>query len=179
MAGDVVVAVDVEQAVRAGVEFVDEAELQAQVSELAQQDPSLASRAERWAHAQSNPPHVEREVVFKSRVPASVIETPAKRAMRGGSKALGVFGVIMTIKDIGAAAAESYEQESAVPLLEEVARQGGGWAGAAAGAAGGTAVGGVVGLETGPGALVVAAAGGLVGGVAGYYGADYLVGLTH
>ena len=80
----------------------------------------------------------------------------------------------MTAYDVGSAGYESYETGSTAPIVAEGVRQVGGWGGAVAGAKTGAVVGGLLGIESGPGALVTGAIGAIGFGMAGYYGADWV-----
>ncbi|HEX8201389.1 MAG TPA: hypothetical protein VF590_12950, partial [Isosphaeraceae bacterium] len=77
------------------------------------------------------------------------------------------------------AGVQSYEQRTVKPIAAESIRQVGGWASALAGMKLGAAAGALVGIETGPGAVVTAAAGGLLGGVGGYFGFDWIADHIH
>jgi hypothetical protein len=85
-----------------------------------------------------------------------------------------VVGVVMTAKDVYQAGQRSLEQGSAKPLAAEGIRQVGGWGGGIAGAKIGFGVGALLGIETGPGAIVTGAIGAVIFGAAGYFGADWI-----
>jgi hypothetical protein len=68
----------------------------------------------------------------------------------------------------------SIREGSVKPIAAETVRQVGGWTAAWAGVKLGAAGGALLGVETGPGAIVSGAVGGLIGGVAGYYGFDWI-----
>jgi hypothetical protein len=89
-------------------------------------------------------------------------------------RGLMVFGVILTVVDLGHAANRSVQQHSFKPIGAEVIRQAGGWGMAAAGTKLGFGVGALFGIETGPGAIVTGAIGAIIFGAAGYIGADWI-----
>jgi RHS repeat-associated protein len=86
-----------------------------------------------------------------------------------GGMALGALGVAITVKHMSDAAEESTRTGSSLPVVEQGAREAGGWVG---GALGGAALGAAFGIETGPGAIVTGLIGGVVGGVFGYEAVD-------
>ena len=81
----------------------------------------------------------------------------------------------MSVYDLGKAGQESYQKKSIVPIAKETVRQSGGWAGAWAGAEIGGAGGALVGIESGPGAIITGAVGAVIFGTAGFFGADWAV----
>lgn len=91
------------------------------------------------------------------------------RAVQGAQ----IVGFVMTAVDLGTAANTSLRTSSVRPLAAEGIRQVGGWAAAWAGVKLGAAAGALIGIETGPGAVVSAAAGSITLGVAGYCGFDW------
>lgn len=117
---------------------------------------------------------IDREVLIRGWVPAGAIKSSFSMGMTRGLQFVQGVGIVMSAYDLGKAGAQSYQQRSARPIAAEAVRQGGSWAAAWAGMKLGALTGGVVGIETGPGAIVTAAAGGLIGGIAGYFGADWI-----
>lgn len=116
----------------------------------------------------------DREVLIRGAVPAAAVKGPlavgATRALHG----VQIIGFVMSAVDMTHAAQKSHDQHSVRPLAAETIRQAGGWAAAWAGMKLGAAGGALVGIETGPGAVITGAVGGIIGGVAGYYGFDWI-----
>ncbi len=115
----------------------------------------------------------DREVLLEGEIPFSAIKSPAAMGLTRGFQILGGIGVVLTAYDLTQAGLQSERLHSARPISEEAFKQAGGWGMALimgkAFAVGGAAVG----IETGPGAVVTAAAGGLIGGAIGFWGADW------
>jgi hypothetical protein len=80
----------------------------------------------------------------------------------------------MTAVNVAHATEKSVRTGPAKPITAEAVRQVGGWASAWVGMKLGAAGGALVGIESGPGALVTGAVGGIAGGVAGYFGFDWI-----
>lgn len=85
-----------------------------------------------------------------------------------------ITGVVLTVYDLANATNKSFEQKSSNPLVAESIRQVGGWGAGWLGFKAGCAAGALVGIETGPGAVVTCAIGAIGFGYAGYKGADWL-----
>lgn len=117
---------------------------------------------------------VDKEVLIEGKVPAGAIKSGGCKALTHGIQFVTAVGVIWSVYDLSVATNQSIEQGSIKPLAAESVRQTGGWGGAIAGAEIGTSLGAMVGISTGPGAVLVAAAGGLIFGMAGYFGANWV-----
>lgn len=117
----------------------------------------------------------DREVLVEGHIPAGAVKGAGAMAVTRGFQVVEGIGIMMTFYDLGKAGAQSYQQNSVVPLATEAVRQTGGWAGAWAGAEIGSATGALFGIETGPGAIVTGIVGGFIGGVGGFLGADWAV----
>ncbi len=117
-------------------------------------------------------------------VPPSGIYTRRGLAVTLGlvkfARVVQVIGIGFTAYDLAVATDESFKAKSVKPIGKEVIRQMGGWGGAIAGWRIGAAAGVLVGIETGPGAVITGLIGGLVFGSIGYFGggfaADEIVG---
>ncbi|UFP93151.1 hypothetical protein [Gloeobacter morelensis] len=167
--------IDLEQTRAAGAETISNAELVANMDELAQQNPSMGPRANMWKAAQA----AEGEMLIKGNVPPAAIESGSMRALKGLGTAAGVLGAGMTAYDLYQAGQESIEEASVAPIAAEGVRQVGGWAGAWAGAQAGAGLGALAGVTTGPGAILTGLAGGVIGGIAGFAGADWIADQIH
>ncbi|MBW4697732.1 MAG: ankyrin repeat domain-containing protein [Aphanocapsa lilacina HA4352-LM1] len=141
--------IDLEQTRAAGAETISNAELVANMDELAQQNPSMGPRANMWKAAQA----AEGEMLIKGNVPPAAIESGGMRALKGLGTTAGVLGAGMTAYDLYQAGQESIEEASVAPIAAEGVRQVGGWAGAWAGAQAGAGLGALAGVTTGPGAI--------------------------
>ncbi len=122
---------------------------------------------------------LDQEVLLEGKVSASAIKGTKAMAMTRGLQCVQGVGLILSAYDLGKAGVQSYEQNSVKPIAAESVRQVGGWASSIAGMKLGAAAGAVVGIETGPGAVVTAAIGGLVGGVGGYFAFDWIADHIH
>ena len=116
----------------------------------------------------------DREVLIRGNVPASAVKGPMAMGMTRGLQGVQIIGFALTAADMTHAARKSRDRHSIKPLAAETVRQAGGWAAAWAGMKLGSAGGALVGIETGPGAIVTGAIGGVAGGLAGYYGFDWI-----
>lgn len=116
----------------------------------------------------------DKELLLKGAVPAAAVKGPAAMALTRGLQGVQVVGFAMSAVNLASATEESISTSSSKPIAAELVRQVGGWGTAWAGMKLGAACGALVGIETGPGAVVTAAAGSVVGGVAGYFGFDWI-----
>ncbi|GIJ51669.1 hypothetical protein Val02_85550 [Virgisporangium aliadipatigenens] len=112
-----------------------------------------------------------------------IAEPPRIKAPRGFASVPGVvatplliYGIYSTGSNMVAAYEEGQRTGSSLPVVEQAARETGGWVG---GFVGGFMLGAALGIETGPGALVTGLIGGFVGGTAGYMGADIGIDQLH
>ncbi len=87
--------------------------------------------------------------------------------------------MLFSVYDLSLATKESIDQQTVKPVAAETIRQVGGWGSSWAGVQIGTSTGALFGIETGPGAVLTAAAGGLIFGVAGYLGANWIADYIH
>jgi hypothetical protein len=89
-------------------------------------------------------------------------------------RVVGAAGIVLSAYDVTRATKKSIEQKSAKPITAETIRQIGGWGAGWAGAKAGCAAGALIGIETGPGAVLTCGAGAILVGAAGYFGADWV-----
>jgi hypothetical protein len=137
----------------------------------------------------------DREVVIEpaGNIPAGAIKGAAAMQITRGLQLLMGVAIVLTTVDLVESMIASYQKKSAVPIVRAAVRQSAGWKAAGLGAAAGRAAftwaarraaaaegieiggiaGGALGIETGPGALVTAAAGSLIFGTAAFFGADW------
>ncbi|MFA8325282.1 glycine zipper family protein [Burkholderia ubonensis] len=178
-----VIFVDIAKAKRAGAKLVTTQEIKLELDRYAAQYPHLKNRI---ARIKSYAEGLDKEVLVKPNpmVPPSGIYTERGLAVTLGlvkfARVVQVVGIVFTAYDLGVATNESFEAKSVKPIEKEVIRQMGGWGGAIAGWKMGAAAGALVGLETGPGAVITGLVGGVVFGSIGYFGggfaADEIVG---
>lgn len=119
------------------------------------------------------------EVLIKGEIPAGAVKGPGAMALTRGLQGIQIVGFVMTAAQLTAAGKESVETGSAKPLVAETVRAAGGWGAAWVGIKLGAAGGALLGIETGPGAVVTGVIGGVVGGVAGYFGFDWVADHIH
>jgi hypothetical protein len=122
---------------------------------------------------------VDREVLIEGEIAAVAVKGARAMALTRGLQFVQGVGLVVSAYDLATAGAKSYREGSVKPIAAESLRQMGGWAAAFAGLKLGAAAGAMVGIETGPGAVLTAAAGGFVGGVAGYFGFDWIADRIH
>jgi LysM domain len=114
------------------------------------------------------------EVLIRGPVPPAAIKGVGSMAFTRGMQGLQVVGFVMTAVDLNSAAQKSVTNHSVKPITAEVVRQAGSWASTWAGMKLGASGGALLGIETGPGALLTGFLGGVVGGAAGYFGFDWI-----
>jgi hypothetical protein len=167
------VFVDIAKAKRAGASLVTTAEITRALDQYANENPHLKSRISKIRYYVQE---IDHEVLIRPspNIPASAVFTKSSLAQTLGfvkyARVIEVFGVVFTAYDLGVAGGESFHAKSVQPIAKEVVRQTGGWGGAILGARMGSAAGVMVGLETGPGALITGLIGGIVFGSLGYFG---------
>jgi hypothetical protein len=116
----------------------------------------------------------DREVLISGVVLPGAIKGASAMALTRGLQSVQIVGFVMTAVDLGAATQKTVRIGSVKPLAAESLRQAGSWAATWGGVKLGAAAGALVGIETGPGAVLFAAGGGLLGGVGGYLGFDWV-----
>jgi hypothetical protein len=116
----------------------------------------------------------DREVLIRGAVSPAAIKGAGAMALTRGLQGVQVIGFVMTGVDLGVAATKSVRVGSVKPIAAESIRQAGSWAAAWGGIKLGAAAGALVGIETGPGAVLFAAGGAVVGGFSGYLGFDWV-----
>jgi hypothetical protein len=164
--------IDVEKAKKAGATIHETNEIIADLDRIAAKT-KLNSDIER-INAIKKMVTADREVLLKGNIPSSAVKSSASMAMTRGLQGVQIVGFAMTAVDLTHATQKSVQQKSIKPIAAETVRQVGGWASAWAGMKIGAAGGALVGIETGPGAIVTGFIGGVAGGVAGYYGFDWI-----
>ncbi len=164
--------IDVQAARAAGATIHDTGEILADLDRIVNKTASAASKADLERVKQLVV--ADREVLLKGSVPASAVKGAGRMAATRALQGVQIVGFAMTAVNMAHATEQSIDQGSAKPIVAETVRQVGGWATAWACMKLGAAGGALVGIETGPGALVTGAIGGIVGGVAGYFGFDWI-----
>lgn len=165
------VYIDVAKAEATGVKIHSSEAVVADLQRLARERPHLAQRVEKLSQVILK---VEREVLLEGVVPAHAIKSSTSMMLTRSLRAVQVVGVAFSAYDIGSATVKSVRTESAAPIVAESIRQTGGWASAWLGAKAGGALGLTLGIETGPGAILLGAGGALLFGTAGYFGFDWV-----
>jgi hypothetical protein len=118
--------ININTAVGRGAEYIDEAALDAHIEAEVAAHPEMGPRANMWRSNQGQV-GVERDVLFKGHIDPSAVEGKGIRTARGAGVALGVYGVIVTARDLYVATEESIEEESVMPVAAETIRQAGSW----------------------------------------------------
>jgi RHS repeat-associated protein len=162
--GSIDLAVSIPRTVESGTIFHSTEDILEDMKRLSIGDPTISpERIEQWRAGQEA--HEGGEVLFTGPVPASALETPFMRGMRGMSRAMFWIGLTFSVADIGVAFDETVKTGDIRPLARELVRQGTTWgtslAMGAEGAAFGFAIGGPV------GAAVVGLAGSIAGAIIG------------
>ena len=117
---------------------------------------------------------IDKEMLIEGSIPAKAVKGSLAKGLTTGFKVWTGVGIVLSVHDLSKASVRSYKENSIKPIAAQTIREVGGWGGAFAGAKIGTAAGGLIGIETGPGAVFTAAAGGLVFGIGGYFGAEWI-----
>jgi hypothetical protein len=164
--------IDVEQARQAGATFHDTEEILADLDRIARKTAKAADLAR--IDRIKGLVRADAEVLIRGSVPAAAIKGASAMALTRGLQGVQIIGFAMTAIDVTHATQRSIREGSMKPIAAETVRQVGGWAAAWAGVKLGAAGGALLGIETGPGAILTGAVGGLIGGVAGYYGFDWV-----
>jgi hypothetical protein len=164
--------VDVDAAKAAGATFHDTDDIIADLDRIAGRmgkpgDIAKLEELKRLVRA-------DREVLIRGSVPATAIKGATAMALTRALQVIQVVGFVVTAVELTQATQKSMAARSAAPIAAEGIRQVGGWAMAWGGMKLGGLAGAAVGIETGPGAIVIGAAGALAGGVAGYMGFDWI-----
>ena len=87
-------------------------------------------------------------------------------------RVLGWLGIALTVKDLAEDTQRSFAENSPRPIIAGAIKAAGGWGGAFIGFQGGVELGSLLGIETGPGAILTALGGGVIGGFLGYFAVD-------
>jgi len=157
---------------RAGATFHDAGEITRDLQRIVDKTKDPASRARLIEIMRKV--NADREVLIRGSVSASAVKGLPAMALTRSLQGVQIIGFAMTAVDMKHAADKSIGTGSAKPIAAETIRQAGGWAAAWAGMKLGGAGGALLGIETGPGAIVTGLIGGAAGGVAGYYGFDWI-----
>jgi hypothetical protein len=119
------------------------------------------------------------EVLLRGPIPPSAVKGAGAMALTRGLQGVQIIGFAMTAVNMAHATEESFRLQSPRPISAEAIRQIGGWTAAWAGMKLGAAGGALMGIESGPGAVLTGAIGGMAGGVAGYFGFDWIADHIH
>lgn len=165
------VYIDVARAEAAGVRIHSSEAIVGDLARLARQRPHLLPRVQKLTRVIMN---VEREVLLEGAVPRDAIKSAPAMSLTRSLQVVQIVGVAFSAYDISRASIKSVRTESAAPIVAESIRQTGGWASAWVGAKAGGAVALALGIELGPGAILMGAGGALIFGTAGYFGSDWL-----
>lgn len=170
------VFIDIAKAKASGAEVVSTDQIVTALTEYKASNPHLTTRIDKLTGCIQN---IEKEVLIRGeRVPAKAIFTESSLAATKGlvraARVVQVIGVVLTAYDLEQASEKSFKTKSIKPISAEVIRQAGGWGAAATGFKIGAVAGAVVGIETGPGAILTGLIGGIIFGTAGYFGADWI-----
>ncbi len=170
------VYIDIKKAKASGARLVSTEEILASLRDYKAKNPHLAKRVDQIAKYVSD---LDKEVLVHSeRVPPKAIFNPGSlkvaQIASGAGRVVQVLGIVLTAYDLEQASEKSFRAKSVKPISAEVIRQAGGWGGAVVGFKIGGAGGVMLGIETGPGAILTGLAGGIIGGAAGYFGFDWI-----
>ncbi|MGH9582500.1 MAG: hypothetical protein ACRD4O_06145, partial [Bryobacteraceae bacterium] len=147
-----------------GINIIKNEEVIAAVKQYAVDNPEAAFRVNAWLNAQS----VELETMIVGQVPAEAVSSMAVNGrtyliVSKGARVVGYIGIGVTVLDLSVAGYQAYESGNPRVFTDKALKTAGGLAGAIGGAKIGAAAGTVLGIETGPGAIVF----GLIGMVGG------------
>lgn len=166
--------IDADKVRQGGGRIVEGAEIVADLDRIAAKSAKHPAFIEYIAEIKRKAVLIDREVLIEGGVAPNAVKGAAAMGMTRGLQFVQGVGIVITAYDLSAAADRSITQHSVKPLAAETLRQAGGWGAAVAGMKVGALAGGLVGIETGPGAVVTAAVGAAIFGAAGYFGADWI-----
>ena len=170
-------AIDVEKTRQSGSQVHGPDVILDDMARQARTDPRVTpERIRSWHQNQvdpSRPKYEGGETLIEGPVPASAIESPLLRTLRGGSQVLVGVAIGMTVANLVQAAIDSVRQGDIRPLARQVVREASTWGmgmamaaeGAAFGAEVGLLLGGPVGMAVGT--VVFGILGGLAGAIIG------------
>jgi hypothetical protein len=164
--------IDVDRARVAGATLHETNEIIADLNRIAQKTRGHAdiARIEEFKKLVAT----DKEVLIRGAVPATAVKGAGTMALTRGLQGVQIVSFVITAVDLGHAASKSVTAGSVNPIAAESVRQGGSWASAWGGAQLGASAGALVGIETGPGAVLFAAGGSVVGSFLGYLGFDWI-----
>ncbi|MEY4583432.1 MAG: hypothetical protein RL701_8135 [Pseudomonadota bacterium] len=164
--------VDVERARAAGATFHETHEILDDLDRIAGKTRRSADlvRLQKFKELVS----ADREVLVRGAVPTSAIKGVGSMALTRGLQGVQVVSFVVSAVEIADATSKSITLGSVNPIAAESVRQVGSWAAAWGGAKLGASAGALVGIETGPGAILFAAGGAVGGGFCGYLGFDWV-----
>ncbi|MCI1033619.1 glycine zipper family protein [Raoultella terrigena] len=170
------IIVDIDKAVKSGAKLIPTEAILKSLEDYKEQNPHLKKRIDRISNYVED---IDKEVLLHGeKIPASAIFTPETlkytKYFTRGARVVQVAGIVFTAYDLEQATEKSIKNSRVQPIAAEVIRQAGGWGAAMVGAKVGTAAGALVGVETGPGAILTGLVGGIIFGTAGYFGADWV-----
>jgi LysM repeat protein len=165
------VYIDIGKAKASGVTIHSTEEILADLDRMLKEKPHLKTRIEL---IKKTVKYTEGEVLLEGKVPSSAIKSAGAMSLTRSLRFVQLVGIIFTVNDVRNATVKSVEQNSFKPIAAETIRQAGGWGMAWAGTEVGFAAGALVGIETGPGAIITGAVGAIIFGTAGYFGADWV-----
>jgi hypothetical protein len=170
------VFIDIAKAKAAGARLVSTDEIIASLQEYKAKNPHLAKRIDKIAKYVED---IDKEVlVHGEKIPAKAVfnanSLKVAKIATGAGRVVQVLGIVLTAYDLEQASEKSFKAKSVKPISAEVIRQAGGWGGAVEGFKLGGVGGAMLGIETGPGAIITGLVGGIIFGAAGYLGADWV-----
>lgn len=167
--------IDIDKVKKSGATLVSTEEIIIALNEYKLNNKHLTKRIDKFIGYISD---IDKEVLVKGKIPASAIFNEESLSLTSNmikaGRVVQVFGIAFTAYDLGIATDESIKIGNVKPISAEVIRQAGGWGGAVAGMKFGASTGALIGIETGPGAIITGAIGGVIGGAVGYFSADFL-----
>ena len=116
----------------------------------------------------------DREVLIEGVIPPKAIKGAVSKGITHGLQFVSAVGIVFSGYDLTLATQRSVKEQTIKPIAAETVRQLGGWGAAWAGIQIGASAGALVGIETGPGAVLTSTAGGLFFGISGYLGANWI-----
>lgn len=156
--------IDIAKAEAAGCKIYTTNEIIQDLRRMQKEAPSINAKTnlEKLINVISN---TEKEVLIKGNIPPSAIKSSTTMNITKGLRVLNIIGIVISAYEVEQAVEKSIKKESVKPIAAETIRQVGGWASAIAGAKVGAVGGTLLGIETGPGAILFGAGGAIILGL--------------
>lgn len=166
--------INMDKVIKSGATIHDEASIIKDLERIAEKSANKAEFLKYIEEIKYKSSVIDKEMLIEGVIPANAVKGSLAKGLTTGFRVWTGVGVVVSVYDLSEATSRSYKEKSIKPLAAQTIREASGWGAAWAGARIGGSLGALVGIESGPGAVLTAAAGGLIFGVAGYFGAEWV-----